>query len=127
MKTLGQTEREGNTRGGRPYQRGRVNGRGIGNTYHCYKCHKWGHRSFECPENEQAGQRGAYVAQPDVVEALPQGVENVPKTGEALVLNKVLLKLAKEVADLTQRKALFWTVFKLHGKMMQINHRQWKY
>jgi hypothetical protein len=45
----------------------------------CYRCHKWGHRSFECPEAEQAGQRGAYVAQPEEAEAPPQEVENVAR------------------------------------------------
>jgi len=36
------------------------------------------------------------------------------------VLNKVLLKLAKKVADQTQRKALFWTVCKPHGKCCKL-------
>ena len=47
-------------------------------------------------------------------------MENIPETGEALVLNKVLLKPAKEVADQTQRKALFWTVCKSHGKCYKL-------
>jgi len=63
--------------------------------------------SFECPEGEQASQRRAYVAQPEEAEAPPQEVENVPKIGEALILNKVLLKPAKETAKQTQRMALF--------------------
>ena len=61
-----------------------------------------------------------YVSQPDVAEASPQEVDNVPEIGEALVLNKVLLKPTKEVADLTQRKALFRTVCKLHGKCCKL-------
>jgi len=40
-------------------------------------------------------------------EAPPQEVKNMPETGETLVLNKVLLKPAKEFADQTQWKALF--------------------
>ena len=44
--------------------------------------------SFECPESDQARQRGAYVAQLEEGEAPPHEVENMPKTGEALVLNK---------------------------------------
>eukprot|EP00253_Pinus_taeda_P015497 PITA_15497 len=88
-----------NVRGGRPYQRGRGNGRGRGAGYQCYRCHKWGHRLFECLEADQAGQRGAYVAQLEEVEAPPQEVENAPETGESLVLNKVLLKPAKEAIE----------------------------
>lgn len=42
------------------------------------------------------------------------------ETGEALVLNKVLLKPAAETADLTQRKALFWTMCKSQGKCCKL-------
>lgn len=86
-------------RGGRPYQRGRGNGQVRGASYQCYRCHKWGHRSFECPEVEQARQRGAYVTQPEEAEVPPQEAENVLEIGEALVLNKVLLKPSKEIAE----------------------------
>eukprot|EP00253_Pinus_taeda_P033569 PITA_33569 len=113
-KTPGTAEKGDNTRGERPYQRGRGNGRGRGAAYQCYRCHKWGHRSFECLEAEQASQRGVYVAQPEEVEAPPQKEENVSETGEGLVLNKVLLKLAKEIAGQIQRKALFRTVFEFY-------------
>lgn len=119
-KTSGIAQKDGSTRGGRPYQRGRGNGRGRGAAYQCYKCHKWGHRSFECLEGEQAGQRGAYVAQTKEAEAMPQEVENAPETGEALVLNKVLLKPAKETTEQTQRKALFRTMCKSHGKCCKL-------
>lgn len=44
----------------------------------------------------------------------------MPKTEEALVLNKVLLKAAKEIAEQTQRKALFQTVCKLHRKCYKL-------
>jgi len=44
----------------------------------------------------------------------------VPQTGEALVLIKVLLKPAKEIAKQTQRKALFQTVCKSHGKCCKL-------
>ncbi len=64
-------------RGGGPYQRGRGNGRGRGANYQCYRCHKWGHRSFECPEAEKASQRGAFIAQPEEAKAPSQEVENV--------------------------------------------------
>lgn len=42
------------------------------------------------------------------------------ETGEALVLNKMLMKPAKEIAEQTQRKALFWTVCKSHGKWCEL-------
>ena len=38
------------------------------------------------------------------------------ETGEALILNKVLLKQTKEVAEQTERKVLFRTVCKSIGK-----------
>eukprot|EP00253_Pinus_taeda_P031137 PITA_31137 len=84
------------------------------------RCHKWGHKLFECPEADQAGQRGAYVTQPEEVEAPPQEAENAPETGETLVLNKVLLKPAKEATKQTQRKALFIRVCKSHGKFCKL-------
>eukprot|EP00253_Pinus_taeda_P010245 PITA_10245 len=77
-----------NARGSRSSQRGRGNGRGRGAGYQCYRCHKWGHRSFECPEADQVGQRGAYVAQPEEAATPSQEAENAPEIGEALVLNK---------------------------------------
>ena len=42
------------------------------------------------------------------------------ETGEALILNKVLLKPTKEVVEATQRKALFRTVCKSHGKCCKL-------
>eukprot|EP00253_Pinus_taeda_P025668 PITA_25668 len=95
-RALGTIEKGDSTRGVQPYQ------------------------SFECPEAEQAGQRGTFVAQPEEAEALPQEVENVVETGEALVLNKVLLNPAKETAEQTQRKALFQTICKSHGKCYKL-------
>eukprot|EP00253_Pinus_taeda_P012208 PITA_12208 len=112
----GRAEKGDGKRCGRSFQRGRGNGRGRGTGYQCYKCHKWGHRSFECPETDSTGQRGAYVAQPEEAAAPPQEAENAPETGEALVLHKVLLKPADESNEQTQRKALFRTVCKSQGK-----------
>lgn len=42
--------------------------------------------------------------------------ENLPETGEDLMMNKVLLKLKKESAESAQRKALFRTMCKVKGK-----------
>eukprot|EP00253_Pinus_taeda_P008094 PITA_08094 len=87
-RTSGTTEKGDEVRGGRSFQRGRGNGCGRGTGYQCYRCHKWRHRSFECPETDSAGQRGAYVAQPEETATPRQEVENAPETGEALVLHK---------------------------------------
>lgn len=119
-KASGSVDRADNERGGRSSQRGRGNGRGRGASYKCYRCHKWGHRSFECLEAEKARERGAYVAQPEEAATPPQEAENAPETGEALALHKVLLKPIKEVTKQTQRKALFKTVCKSHGKCCKL-------
>eukprot|EP00253_Pinus_taeda_P026853 PITA_26853 len=119
-KTSGTAEKGHSTRGGRSYQRGRGNGRGRGTSVQCYRCHKWGHRSFECPEVEQTGQRGTFMIQPEEAEAQPREVEDMAETGEVLILNKVLLKPTKEVAEPTQRKSLFRTVCKSHGKCCKV-------
>eukprot|EP00253_Pinus_taeda_P032532 PITA_32532 len=115
-KTSGTVERGDGTRGGRSFQRGRGTGRGRGIGYQCYRCHKWGHRSFECPEIDSTGQRGAYMAQPEEAAAPPQEAENAPETGEALVLHKVLVKPVDDSIEQTQWKALFRTVCKAQGK-----------
>ena len=60
------------------------------------------------------------MAQPEEAEAQPREVEDMAETGEALILNKVLLKPTKEVAETTQRKALFRTVCKSHGKCCKV-------
>eukprot|EP00253_Pinus_taeda_P015516 PITA_15516 len=69
---------------------------------------------------EPTGGRGTYVAQPEDAEETPQEAENTPEIGEALVLNKVLLKPAKEAAEPDQRKALFRTVCKSQGKCCKV-------
>eukprot|EP00253_Pinus_taeda_P017366 PITA_17366 len=119
-RASGTAEKGHSTKGGPPYQWGRGNGRGRGTNVQCYRCHKWRHRSFKCLEAEHAGQRGAFVAQLEEAKARPREVENVAETGEALVLNKVLLKPAKETTEQTQRKALFRTVCKSHGKCCKL-------
>eukprot|EP00253_Pinus_taeda_P003555 PITA_03555 len=118
-KSVGTVEKDNSTREGRPAQQGRGFGRGRG-TVQCYRCHKMGHKSYDCPDGEPAGGRGTYVAQLEDVEETPQEAENTPETGEALVLNKVLLKPAKEVAEPDQRKALFCTVCNSRGKCCKL-------
>eukprot|EP00253_Pinus_taeda_P012624 PITA_12624 len=118
-KSTGTAERDNSNREGRPAQRGRGFGQGRG-TVQCYRCHKLGHKSYDCPEGEPAGGRGTYIAQPEDAEETPQEAENKPEIGEALVMNKVLLKPAKEAAELDQRKALFRTVCKSQGKCCKV-------
>eukprot|EP00253_Pinus_taeda_P032369 PITA_32369 len=60
------------------------------------------------------------MIQPEEAEAQPREVEDMVETGEALILNKVLLKPTKEVDEPTQRKAPFRTVCKLHGKCCKV-------
>ena len=47
-------------------------------------------------------------------------VENAPKVGEALLMNKLLLKPKKEVVESSQRKALFRTTCKVQGKCCKV-------
>ena len=42
--------------------------------------------------------------------------EILPERGESLVVNKVLLKQAKEVIEPAQRKTLFRSICKVQGK-----------
>eukprot|EP00253_Pinus_taeda_P028068 PITA_28068 len=71
-------------------------------------------------EAEHTGQRGALVTQPEEAEAQPREVENLVETGEALVLNKVSVKRAKEMAEQTQQRAVFQTVSKSHGRCCKL-------
>eukprot|EP00253_Pinus_taeda_P015626 PITA_15626 len=119
-RTPGTVEKGDSTRRGQPYQRGRGNGRRRGTNVQCYRCHRWGNRSVECPEAQHAGQRGAFVAQPEEAEAQPREVENLAETEEDLVLNKVLLKPAKEMVEQTQQKTLFRIVCKSHGECCKL-------
>eukprot|EP00253_Pinus_taeda_P010063 PITA_10063 len=111
----------GDARGRGSFSRGR-GGRGRGREIRCYKCNKLGHRAFECPENAEIRQRNAVVApaEEEAPETAVPEEENTPERGESLVLNKVLLKLAKEVVKPPQRKTLFMTVCKVQGKCCQM-------
>ena len=51
-----------------------------------------GHQSSECPENKGTSSRNLVVTLTVVEEAKEQEVENLPKTSESLLLNKLLLK-----------------------------------
>ena len=57
------------------------------------------HRSFECPANAETSQRNAIVDQVEgeAPATIVTEEENVPERGESLVVNKVLLKPAKEI------------------------------
>lgn len=111
-----QVERGHESRGGIPYQRGRGRGRGRELVYRCYTCNKLSHRSYKCPNNENARQRGNYVAKKELAEVPVPKVDNAPEVGENLLMNKVLLELEKEVVKSSQRKALFRTACKVQGK-----------
>jgi len=75
-----------------------------------------GRRSFECLEKEDTRQRRAYVAQNEQQQEQLPVAENFPEMGEALMMNKFLLKPEKENVKPTQRKALFRTMCKVKGK-----------
>lgn len=60
------------------------------------------------------------MVQPEEIVALPQEAENALKTGEALVLHKVLLKPVNEDTEQTQRNALFTTICKSQGKCCKL-------
>ena len=47
-------------------------------------------------------------------------IENAPKVGEAILINKVLLKPEKEVVESSQRKALFLTTCKVQLKFRKV-------
>ena len=74
-----------------------------------------GHRSFECLEKDDIGQRGAYIAQGVQQQKKVLVAENMLQIGEVLMLNKVLLNPEKKVVEPTQRKALFRTMCKAKG------------
>ena len=47
-------------------------------------------------------------------------MENVPETGEALVMRKVLLKQVKEANEPAQCNALFRTLCKVQGEFCKV-------
>ena len=63
-------------------------------------------------------QRNAIVAQTgeEAIKLPETEKEIMPEKGESLVVNKVLLKQTKEVAEPAQRKTLFRSVYKFQGK-----------
>eukprot|EP00253_Pinus_taeda_P007647 PITA_07647 len=107
-------------RGGREsFSRGR-GGKGRGREVRCYRCNKLGHRALEFLENAATSQRNAIVAQVEEKVAVVTEEENVPDRGESLVVNKVLIKPAKEIVEPSQRNTLFSTVCKVQGKCYQM-------
>eukprot|EP00253_Pinus_taeda_P025766 PITA_25766 len=117
----GKESQGGDARGRGSFSRGR-GGRGGGREVRCYRCNELGHRAFECPESAEIKQRNAIVAPTEEEATVAVVTEKVdtPESGESLVLNKVLLKSAKEMAEPPQRKALFRTVCKVQGKCCQM-------
>eukprot|EP00253_Pinus_taeda_P028498 PITA_28498 len=67
-------------------------------------------------------QRNAIVASVEVEAptTVVKEEENILEKGESLVVNKVLLKLAKEIVEPSQRKTLFMTMCKVQGKCCQM-------
>ena len=47
-------------------------------------------------------------------------MDEIPETGESLVMRKVMLKQVKEADEPPQRKALFKTVCKVQGKCCKV-------
>ena len=92
------TPTEGDASGRRIFFRGR-GGRGRGRENICYKYNKLGHKAYECPKNAGTNKRNVIVAQTEEEATKVPEEENVPEKGEYLVVNKVLLKPAKEVVE----------------------------
>ena len=67
----------------------------------CYRCHQVGHKNYECPENMGVGPRNSIVAHArEEAARLSENEEAIlPEKGQSLVVNKVLLKQTKEVAE----------------------------
>eukprot|EP00253_Pinus_taeda_P003923 PITA_03923 len=95
-------------------------GRGRGREVRCYRCNKLGRRAFEYPENAGTSQRNAIVAQVEEEAVAVTKEEDVLERGEYLVVNKVLLKPAKEIVEPSQRKTFFITTCKVQGKCCQM-------
>eukprot|EP00253_Pinus_taeda_P014867 PITA_14867 len=109
----------GDASGKGSFSKGR-GGRGRGREIRCYRCNKLEHKAYECPENIGMDQRNEIVEKTEEEATKVIEEENVPEKGESLVVNKILLKLAKEIVEPEQRKTLFRTVCKVQGKCCQM-------
>eukprot|EP00253_Pinus_taeda_P006251 PITA_06251 len=104
IKAEEKLNRRQNARRGRGSTRGRSQSYGRGRT------------ANNNEEASSSGTSGTTEKGDGMRAAPPQEAENAPKTGEALVLHKVLLKPVDESVEQMQRKALFRTVCKSQGK-----------
>lgn len=62
---------------------GRGNSGGRDATYHCYKCNKLGHRSFECLENEETRHQSTHIVYGKEKGLSPQAMDETPEIGVA--------------------------------------------
>eukprot|EP00253_Pinus_taeda_P011013 PITA_11013 len=88
----------GDASGRGSFSRGR-GGRGRGREVRCYRCNKMGHRAYKCQLNIAINQRNEIVAKIEEEAAKVIEEENVLEKGEYLIVNKVLLKPAKEIVE----------------------------
>ena len=82
----------------------------------CYQCNKYGHRSYECPDNPSTSQGGAHIAHVEDESVRSPSHEDTLEVGESLLMKRILLKPSKEFQELAQRKILLITMCKTRGK-----------
>ncbi|XP_057835307.2 uncharacterized protein LOC131045734 [Cryptomeria japonica] len=114
----------GNYRGRRPFNRGRSKtGRGNGNgTIRCYYCNQLGHHAGRCPEkknNNNQGERRAQLVQEDKQENSAGARDLELEEGVCLMMRQIFLQVPQN-QEPPQRKNLFRTKIKCHGKVCNL-------